>query len=81
MSQQRTVSLPTNFEPDDEPVAEKQQTSALFFEYVARRANKDGDLKASETEVFMEEREKAVQVVGEDAATLNVASRLADIGM
>lgn len=81
MSQQRTVNLPTA--GADENVTkeeEKRETSAFFFQYISRRAEKDQELKASVTEIIVEQKEQAVQAVN-DASAINVACRLADLGM
>lgn len=80
MSQQRTVSLPTVGPEENTPKEEeKRETSAFFFQYMSRRAEKDQELKASDTEIIVEQKEQAVQAVN-DAAAINVASRLADAG-
>lgn len=81
MSQQRTVNIQTS--GGEEGVAkdkEKRETSAFFFQYISRRAEKDQDLRVSDAEIIVEQKEQAVQAV-RNAAAINVASKLADMGM
>ena len=83
MSQQRTVSLPTDAEDSEDPQVveeEKKTTSAFFYEYISKRANKDQDLKTSDAKIIEEQREQAVQKV-RDVSAVNVAAVLADLGM
>ncbi len=82
MSQQRTVSLPTDTESEEPPAVEeeKKTTSAFFYEYMSKRADKDQDLKTTDAEVIQEQREQAVQAV-EDVSAINVAAVLANLGM
>ena len=83
MSQQRTVSLPTDAEDSEDPQVveeEKKTTSAFFYEYISKRANKDQDLKTSDAKIIEEQREQAVQKV-KDVSAVNVAAVLADLGM
>ena len=82
MSQQRTVSLPSDVESEDPRVVEeeKKTTSAFFYEYIAKRASKDQDLKACDADIIQEQREQAVQEV-QDQSAVNVAGVLADLGM
>lgn len=77
MSQQLTVSVRDS--EDEETVEEKRETSAFFFEYISRRADKDQDLSVSNTAVIKQQKEEAVEA-GSDEASLKVASKLADIG-
>lgn len=78
MSQQLTVNV-SNPE-SEEVVREKRETSAFFFEYVSRRADKDLDLSVSNTNVIKQQKEEAVKAVS-DAAAVKVASKLADLGI
>lgn len=78
MSQQRTVSVQTNSEAEEE-VEEKKQTSAFFFEYVSRRADCDQDLSVNEAGIIQQQKEQAVEAVNDEGA-IKVASRLADLG-
>ena len=92
MSQQRTVSLPAEEESEDSRVVEeesedsrvveeeKKATSAFFYEYISKRADKDQEMKASDAEIIQEQREQAVKAV-EDVSVINVAAVLADLGM
>ena len=81
MSQQRTVNIPTSgAEEGVTKDKEKRETSAFFFQYVSRRAEKDQDLRESDTEIIVEQKEQAVQEV-KNAAAINVACRLADMGV
>ena len=78
MSQQRTVSVQTNSETEEE-VEEKKQTSAFFFEYVSRRADNDEDLSFGDAGIIKEQKEQAVEAVNDEGA-MKVALRLADLG-
>ena len=81
MSQQRCVNLPAaEAEENVTKEEEKKETSAFFFQYISRRAEKDVELKANDAEIIVEQKEQAVQAVN-DAAAINLASRLADLGM
>lgn len=83
MSQQRTVSLPTDTEESEDPQVveeEKKTTSAFFYEYISKRANKDQEMKTSDAKIIEEQREQAVQAV-KDVSAINVAAELADLGM
>ena len=82
MSQQRTVSLPTDEEESEDPRVveeEKKTTSAFFYEYISKRANKDQELKTSDAKIIEEQRQQAVQKV-KDVSAVNVAAVLADLG-
>lgn len=73
MSQQLTVNLPAS-------ESDERETSAFFFQYVYRRAVKDQELRASDTDVIGRQKEQAVQAVDDETA-VKVASTLADLGM
>ena len=83
MSQQQAVSLPSNSEQDDqEVVEEKRETRAFFFQYMSTRAQKDGDLRASDAELIQQQGKEVVQVMSDDtanAATM-LGLKLADLG-
>lgn len=77
MSQQRTVNLQSSDSEDN--VEEKRETSAFFFQYIARRAESDQDLSVGDADIIEQQKEEAVKAVS-DAAATKVASKLADLG-
>ena len=80
MAQQRTVALPSSIEADGN-TEENQETRLFFFEYMSRRAEKDAEISTSDAELIKEQRhQQAIPTGGKDAA-LEVASRLAALGI
>lgn len=78
MSQQLTVNVPNS--ESEGKVEEKRETSAFFFEYISKRADKDQDMSVSNTNVIKQQKEEALKAVSDAAAAVKVASKLADLG-
>lgn len=79
MSQQLTVNVPNS--ESEGKVEEKRETSAFFFEYISKRADKDQDMSVSNTNVIKQQKEEALKAVSDAAAAVKVASKLADLGI